>query len=49
MKEHDKHDRWWELKTFGYLPPREENSIIFYVLLGIIVLTLSYIATFYFK
>lgn len=41
--------RWWELKTFGFLPPKEENRIIFWSLLTIIVFTLCYIASFYLK
>ncbi len=41
--------RWREFKTFGFLPPREENRIIFYGLLLIIVLTVLYIASYYLK
>lgn len=41
--------RWREFKTFGFLPPREENRIIFYALLLIIVLTVLYIASYYLK
>ncbi len=44
---HDK--RWWDLKTFGFLPPREENRIIVYVLLALIFFTLVYISSFYFR
>lgn len=41
--------RWWDLKTFGFLPPQEENRIIFWALLIIIGFTVLYIASFYLK
>jgi hypothetical protein len=39
--------RWWDLKTFGFLPPREENRIILYVMIGIILITGLYILSYY--
>lgn len=49
MKEDKRDKRWWDLKLGGILPLEEETRAIFYGLIGIIILTVLYIASFYLK
>jgi len=42
-RERERKRQWWDMKVTGYMPPREENRIIMYTLIGLIAFLVIYV------